>query len=111
MNRRLKLIAVVVGTLAGKAMLCVSTSAALIAYEGFDFAGPTIDTKGSGFGFSGNWINVNAPFLNVSSDGVSLDSPAFPFDPVGNRIDSTAAKPADFWRAHMTCRRTSHRFT
>jgi hypothetical protein len=90
MNRILKSIAVVLGTLAGQALLCASASAALMAYEGFDFAGPTIDTKGSGFGFTGNWINVNAPFLNVSTDGVSLDSPAFPFDPVGNRIDSTA---------------------
>jgi hypothetical protein len=61
--------------------------AGLMAYEGYDFEGGPINGKGSGFGFTGNWINANAPFLNVSNDNVSLDSPAFPFDPVGNRID------------------------
>jgi hypothetical protein len=61
----------------------------VLAYEGYDFTNPTINGQGSGFGFTGNWINVNAPFTDLSTDGVSLDSAAFPFTPVGNRIDDS----------------------
>lgn len=88
MNRSMKLIAMFIGIIE-LTLLSSCAEAGIIAYEGFNFNGPTIDSQGSGFGFSGNWINVNAPFLNVSTDNVSLDSPAFPFDPLGNRVESS----------------------
>src|SRR5687768_16188280 len=90
MNRSVKLFVMVFGGLFAIGSLDLTASAALIVYEGFDFEGGPIDGKGSGFGFSGNWINSNAPFLNVSTDNVSLDSASFPFDPAGNRVQSTA---------------------
>ena len=89
MNRKMNLLLNVAGGLFAMGIFASAAMAGLIAYEGFDFAGGPINGNGSGFGFSGNWINTSSPFLNVSSDNVSLDSPTFPFDPVGNRVEST----------------------
>ena len=69
--------------------------AELRAYEGFDFNGPAIAGQGSGFGWNEDpevgavaWINTAGNFQFITNDGVSLDSDAFPFTPVGNRIQT-----------------------
>jgi len=68
--------------------------AALQAYEGFEFDGPAIAGQGSGFGWNAGWINSAGNFQFVTSDDVSLDSTAFPFTPVGNRVQAPSTPRA-----------------
>jgi hypothetical protein len=76
------------------ALFSASADAAVLAYEGFDIAGPGVNGNGSGFGWNVDsgagavgWIDTGPDFEHVKSG--SLDSAAFPFSPVGNRVEGT----------------------
>jgi hypothetical protein len=66
-------------------------SAALLAYEGFDYPNdsPALEGRTGGFGWTAPWSSTTSP-LNLTQDDLSLDSPTFQFEPVGDRVFSSA---------------------
>ncbi|MCA9258207.1 MAG: PEP-CTERM sorting domain-containing protein [Planctomycetales bacterium] len=65
-----------------------TASAALIAYEGFDYPNdtPAINGLDGGSGWNGGWVDGDGDFAGLSQDDVSLDSAAFPFASAGDRL-------------------------
>lgn len=61
----------------------------LIVYEPFDYTGTAIDGKNGGIGWAQPWQDIDGDFALLSDDDVSMDSAAFPFTPVGDRVDNT----------------------
>ena len=70
-------------------LFAINTQAALLTYEGFDYSGTTLSGKNGGTGWNGVWIDGEPDFSHLSDDGVSLNSAAFPFTPVGSRIEGS----------------------
>lgn len=59
----------------------------LLEYEGFDYSGTTIDGQNGGSGWGSAWDDGDGDFARLSNDDISLDSAAFPFTPIGDRIE------------------------
>lgn len=62
-----------------------AADAALLVYEGFDYAGTTLAGMTGGTGWGTAWADPDFD-LNLSDDDVSLNSASFPFVPVGDRV-------------------------
>jgi len=64
--------------------------AALLSYEGFDYAGTVLDGLDGGTGWGGAWLDSDMDFAYLTDDDVSLSSSAFPFAPTGDRLRGPA---------------------
>jgi hypothetical protein len=57
----------------------LSASAALIAYDGFDYTGTALETQNGGTGWTDGWFNTGSTDNQLSDDGTSLAFPG-PFE-------------------------------
>lgn len=65
--------------------------AILVAYEGFDYTNTSslLHNRAGGTGWAGGWADNDQDFNGtLTADDISLTSPAFPFTPVGDRINA-----------------------
>ena len=65
----------------------MTAGAALLAYEGFAYSGTNLNTQAGGTGWADWWYDGGLDFSHLTDDGTSLDSTAFPYTPVGSRIE------------------------
>jgi hypothetical protein len=88
-----KMLSLVVSATCGVLATAVpSAHGALTDYDGFDYAGTTLNGQAGGFGWNGGWFATGAmPSINLSNDATSLTYPAT-FEPPMSTPPSTGAR-------------------
>ena len=82
------------GDFAAPELAGASIPAPTRAYEGFDYPGAdlTIAGRNGGSGWGGPWIDDDNDFAHLAANGESLDAGAYPFAPIGRRIEGVGGE-------------------